>query len=54
MANTELFALALGLTAPWYVKDISFDAEAHRLDTTKTQVNLQSLVAAPKNKPLNH
>jgi len=32
MANTELFALALGLTAPWYVQDITFDAEAHRLD----------------------
>jgi len=32
MATTELFALALGLTAPWQVKDITFDAEAHRLD----------------------
>ncbi|HOT98106.1 MAG TPA: transposase family protein [bacterium] len=32
MANTELFALALGFTAPWYVQDITFDAEAHRLD----------------------
>ena len=32
MATTELFALALGLTAPWQVKDITLDAEAHRLD----------------------
>jgi len=32
MAATELFALALGPTAPWQVKDITLDAEAHRLD----------------------
>ncbi len=32
MATTELFSLALGLAAPWQVKDITFNAEAHRLD----------------------
>ncbi len=32
MANEQLFTIALGLTEPWFVKNILFDAEKHRLD----------------------
>lgn len=32
--DTDLFQLALNLTAPWYVKASSFDAERKRLDLT--------------------
>lgn len=32
MRDTDLFQLALGLTAPWYVASCEFDAGKHRLD----------------------
>lgn len=32
MNPKNLFSLALGIVPPWYIKDISFDAKARRLD----------------------
>jgi len=33
MTNSqEIFAIALGLESPWYIKDVHFDKEKSRLD----------------------
>jgi hypothetical protein len=32
MDENQLFALALGLTPPWFIEKVSFDPEQKRLD----------------------
>jgi len=31
--STEIFSIALGLQAPWYIKEVIFDKESSQLDT---------------------
>ena len=32
MMKKELYKMALGISAPWYIEDLRFDAEQNRLE----------------------
>jgi hypothetical protein len=51
MTNNQLFAAALGITAPWFVETVDFDAGQRRLPSTSI---LRRAAALPPKAPGEH
>lgn len=48
MRDTTLFQLALGLTPPWHVASVGFDAAKKRLDSDLDEPHRKRTRAAPR------